>query len=479
MAKIGSAYLWNMLALLLWGQTIIAELSLDKRQPRPLRAEYVQADGGLATISYKTPTSIRTFTLHKYDAELRHQWSQDLFEQSSGEELIDLAVVEDQIWTFTQRSEGQKRYIYGYRVDLSGKVHVRQRLLFTAEPVSRNVRPEITYSPNRKYICLSMALRMPADSTDRIRFFLLGPDTAIVDDWELPYREKDLQIRRAVQPSHEGHLFALGAVQRPGEPYPQYYLFRYIPEGRLTLSLHLELEGIYLIEPMFRIEKGGGARIAAFYSLRRGSAQVQGLLFARVESGFYLSNIQKTALPPEVLQRFLSEKQIARGRGIPDLYLDHLIPRVDGGAILIGEQFYITTTTFRDFYGFWYTQETYHFDDIVIFAVDSLGNLEWFRVISKSQVGTSDAELSYGLLIGPTRIYIFYRGYARGLGAQVFLVTLEENGHLHAPHPFIQGFRSTDTFYRKLTRQLTNEEGLIAYTQGRTGRFVLARLELE
>ncbi|MCX8112328.1 MAG: hypothetical protein N3E49_03915 [Bacteroidia bacterium] len=464
----------------LWSQTIVAELTLDKRQPRPLRAEYVQADGGLLTLSYKSPTSIRTFTLHKYDVDLRHEWSQDLFDQTSGEELLHLAVVEHQIWAFTQLTEGQKRYIYGYKLDLQGRFLLRQKLLLTAESIARSVRVELTYAPNRKYACLSLALRVPADSSDRIRFFLIGPDTALAGDWVLPFKEREIEVRRAIQPSHEGHLFALGAVRSGESPYPQYYLLRYIPDAGVTLSVPLEVEGVYLIEPMFRIEKGGGARIAAFYSLRRGSAQVQGLVFARVESsGFFLSNVQKTPLPPEVLQRFLSERQIARGRGIPDLYLDHLIPRSNGGALLIGEQFYITTTTFRDFYGFWYTQETYHYDDIVIFSVDSLGNLEWFRVISKSQMGTSDAELSYGLLVGGERVYFFYRGYTRGVGSQVFVVTLNERGELAAPHPFIPGFRSTDVFYRKLTRQLTNTEGLIAYTRGRTGQFVLAKLELE
>ncbi|MDW8014804.1 MAG: hypothetical protein RMK19_02185 [Bacteroidia bacterium] len=100
-------------------------------------------------------------------------------------------------------------------------------------------------------------------------------------------------------------------------------------------------------------------------------------------------------------------------------------------------------------------------------------------MITKSQTATSDTEVSYGLLVGPQKIYFFYRGYARGTGAQVFLVTLDENGNLSPPRPFLSGFRSTDVFYRKFTRQLTNTEGMIAYMRGRTGQFVIARLELE
>lgn len=308
----------------------------------------------------------------------------------------------------------------------------------------------------------------------------MGRDTAYGGVVRFPYRESELEIRRPLQPSNEGQLYALGAVRRREAPFPQYYLFRYVPGEDLILQVSLEVEGLYLIEPMFRVERDGGVRIAAFYSQRKGSPQVQGLLFARVEgAGFFLSNVQQTPLPREVLQRYLSERQIERGKGIPDLYLDYLIPRGDGGVMLIGEQFYVTTTTFRDFYGFWYTQDTYHYEDVVVFAVDSLGRLEWWQVVPKEQAGSSDTELSYGLLVGPEKLYFFYRGYARGVGSQVFVTTVDKGGHRSAPRPFLPGFRASDVFYRRQVRQLTNTEGLLAYGEGRTGRFIFLRVELE
>ncbi|MCS6790686.1 MAG: hypothetical protein NZ580_06875 [Bacteroidia bacterium] len=465
--------------LLLWLQTIQAELVLDKKQPRPLHIEYIPIDGGIITVSYKSPSSTRLFALHKYNADLRHEWSEELFDQSTGEEFIALAVVDSQIWAFTQKVEGTRRIIYGYLANLQGRFSIRGKPLLNLESVPRTARLELTYAPNRRYACLSIPIRAPADQPDKIAYILLGGGSYIAGEWELPYREKEIEIRRPIQPGHEGHLYALGTVRTTNSPFPQYFLFKLAPEVSLTLSVLLEVEGIYLIEPTFRVERGGAVRIAAFYTQRRGAHQVQGLLFARVESGFFLSNIRQTPLPTEVLQRFLSEKQIARGRGIPDLFLDHLIPRGDGGMLLIGEQFYITTSTFRDFYGFWYTQETYHYEDIVIFAIDSVGSLEWFRVIPKAQVGTSDHELSYSLLVGPEKLYFFYRGYARGVGAQVFVIVLDAEGELASPRPFIPTFRGTDTFYRKLTRQLNNREGLLTYTESAGRRFVITRVSLD
>lgn len=66
-----------------------------------------------------------------------------------------------------------------------------------------------------------------------------------------------------------------------------------------------------------------------------------------------------------------------------------------------------------------------------------------------------------------------------GVGSQVFVVAMEEGGEVSSPRSFIPGFRASDVFHRRLVRQLTNSEGLLAYTQGRTGRFVLMRLGLD
>jgi len=464
------------LFLLGQAQTISGQLILDRRQPKPLLLEYTAADGGLVFISYRSITSTRTLTLHKYNADWIHEWSLDLYDQDTGEELTELAVVDTIIWVFTQLERGRQVSLLAYQVSLSGKVLARAKEVLTFPASVRN-RSKLTYSPNRQWACLSFALRRPADSLDQIAYFLIGVDTAYGGIWTLPYKEQDVEIRRSLKPGYDGTLYALGKIRERHTSYPTYVLFKYIPWEDLTLQVPLEVGEIYLIEPIFRIERQS-IRIAAFYSERRGM-QVRGLVFAEVRNpGFFLTINQKTPLPQEILQRYLSERQIARGRGIPDLYLDHLIPQREGGAILIGEQFYITTVTFRDFMGFWETREVYHYDDILVFAVDSLGELKWVRVIPKAQSGSVTIELSYGLLVGPEAIYFIYRSYQRGVGSQIFVVSLGENGDMSSPRPLIQGFRLSDVFYQSYTRQFSNTEGIIAYYRQRTRQFILVRLEL-
>jgi len=477
------------LFLLGHAQTISGQLILGRRQPKPLLLEHTAADGGMVFISYRSVTSTRGLTLHKYNADWIHEWSLDLPNQYKDEELTQLAVVDTIIWVFTRLLRKKQLTLLAYQITLGGKVIAAAREVLRL-PRADAKEVELTYSPNRQWACLSFPIRRRADSLHQIGYFVVGLDTTFGGVWTAPYAKRDLEILRPLQPGYDGTLYALGKVhQLPSpyalwkvpqrsSPYPTYVLFRYVPSHDLTLQLPLEVGELYLIKPTFQIEQQR-IRIAAFYSERL-DLDVRGLVFAEVRlPGFFLTINQKTPVPPEILQRYLSERQIARGRGIPHFYLDHLIPRREGDILLIGEQFFITTTSVRDETGSWDTRETYHYRDILVFALDSLGKLEWVRVIPKAQRGSSTTQLSYGLLIGPEAIYFIYRSRERGMGRKIFVVSLRENGDISSPRPLIQGFRSSDIFYRAYTQQLSDTEGVIAYYHSRKRQFILVRLDLQ
>jgi hypothetical protein len=464
------------LFLLGQAQTISGQVILRRRQPKPLRLEYTAADGGMVFISYRSINSTRGLTLRKYNADWIHEWSLDLPKQYKGEEFTQLAVVDTIIWVFTQLIRKKQLRFLAYQITLGGKVIARAREVLRL-PLADAEEVVLTYSPNRQWACLSFSIRRPADSLDQVGYFVVGVDTTFGGVWTAPYTERDLEILRFLRPGYDGTLYALGKVHQRSSSYPTYVLFRYVPSYNLTLQLPLEVGKLYLINPTFQIEQQRIC-IAAFYSERVGMG-VRGLVFAEVRlPGFFLTINQKTPVPPEILQRYLSERQIAHGHGIPHLYLDHLIPRREGSILLIGEQFFITTPLIIA-EGIWNSEEEiYHYRDILIFALDSLGKLKWVRVIPKAQRSSFPLQLSYGLLIGPEAIYFIYRSRERGMGRQIFVVSLRDNGDISSPRPLIQGFRSSDIFLRSYTQQLSDTEGVIAYYRRRKRQFILARLEL-
>jgi len=308
------------LFLLGQAQTISGQLIMGRRQPNPLLLEHTAADGGMVFISYRSVTSTRGLSLHKYNANWTREWSLDLPNQHKEEELTEFAVVDTIIWVFTHLLRKKQLTLLAYQITLGGKVIAEAREVLHL-PRADAKQVELTYSPNRQWACLSFPIRRPADSLDQIGYFVVGVDTTFGGVWTAPYAKRDLEILRPLQPGYDGILYALGKVHQRSSPHPTYVLFRYVPSQNLTLQLPLEVGELDLIKPTFRIEQQR-IRIAAFYSERR-EWDVRGLVFAEVRiPGFFLTINQKIPVPPQILQRYLSERQIARGHGIPRLYLD-------------------------------------------------------------------------------------------------------------------------------------------------------------
>jgi hypothetical protein len=303
------------LLLLGQAQTISGQLILGRRQPNPLLLERTAADGGMVFISYRSVTSTRGLTLHKYNADWIHEWSLDLPNQHKDEELTQFAVVDTIIWVFTQLLRKKQLSLLAYQITLGGKVIAGAREVLRL-PRADAEEVELTYSPNRQWACLSFPIRRPADSLHQIGYFVVGVDTTFGGVWTAPYAKRDLEILRPLQPGYDGTLYALGKVHQRSSPYPTYVLFRYVPSHNLTLQLPLEVGELDLIKPTFRIEQQS-IRIAAFYSERR-ELDVRGLVFAEVRSPglpFRKANCSRPRYPPPLLR---SSYPSARGPHPPD-----------------------------------------------------------------------------------------------------------------------------------------------------------------
>ena len=52
----------------------------------------------------------------------------------------------------------------------------------------------------------------------------------------------------------------------------------------------------------------------------------------------------------------------------------------------------------------------FHYNDIVVFSLDSTGAADWFQTLRKKQTSDNDFGyyLSYGLMIGPQSLFLFY-----------------------------------------------------------------------
>jgi len=107
--------------------------------------------------------------------------------------------------------------------------------------------------------------------------------------------------------------------------------------------------------------------------------------------------------------------------GLYSMDLSEIVHRDDGGALFIGEQYYmyVTTSTFRDANGRTSTTYTYHYvyNDIIVVNIDPTGEIEWLSKIPKRQHSANDngQYSSYALQVKGENIYFIFNDSGQNL----------------------------------------------------------------
>ncbi|MGQ9864530.1 MAG: hypothetical protein ACUVRD_08670 [Bacteroidia bacterium] len=462
-----------------WAQLITASLELGRAEPRPLLAEYVYADDGLVTVGLQYRTNNRYLSLTKYDSLLKRQWQKTVLDRSLHPwEAIHLAIVQSTIYIFFNEND-KNLWLVAY--DLSGKPLFEPTKLLEGKSEILGEKPIFIQSRDRKQLAFLVNLSQGAQEEMFWYGLLDGQFPYKIGTWKLPYPDSRIEIYKA-DISTRGNLFLLVKryLKRNPTSFDEYnfVFFKFMARDSLTLEVPIENPGYFLTDLNFLLDRDENVQLAGFYATRRVN-EIGGLVFMRIEgASMYLSAPHQIPFPDELKRRYLTQTQIQKNRELRDIYLNKLILRSDGGLILSAERFYITTSGFRDIYGFWYTRQIYHYEDILVFSISPQGVLEWSQIVPKYQANESPDELSFVLMAAADALYFFYRTSTKGIGSNVYYSVITMDGQAQPPKPLISNFRSVDYFYRSKSRQVTNRLGIIAYLQARGNVFRLLKIAL-
>ncbi len=97
--------------------------------------------------------------------------------------------------------------------------------------------------------------------------------------------------------------------------------------------------------------------------------------------------------------------------------LEDIVLRDDGGAILIGEQYFVREVTTTDFQGNINISYHYYYNDIIVISIDPEGQIEWTEKIAKRQHTVNDNGLfsSYALAIVGDKLNLIFNDNAKNL----------------------------------------------------------------
>ncbi len=166
---------------------------------------------------------------------------------------------------------------------------------------------------------------------------------------------------------------------------------------------------------------------------------------------------------PEIKMKLQSFKSSSREKDQSDYEIKHLIPRSDGGAVLIAEMAYTQTQTFVQYsQGFPVTREIryFHNDEIVTISINADGSMDWYYVLPKAQQSVNNSDYnSFALVRLPDKLVFLFNEESRSSSA-ITQFNISNKGEA-SPRIFISQDLSGMSIIPKDARQVSPQSLLV------------------
>lgn len=461
-------------------QQIQASLYIGRKEPKPWWIEYSPKDKGMVTVGPMSKASSRYVGLFKYDAQFSKQWQKSVFEQNGRMSIDHVAVLGDNIVVFVEEDLPKELQVvvWAYQFDLKGN-QLSARKEVNRGPRQKKQRMELNYSlsQNKKRLLCFQKLGKKGEK-EKLQFFVFDEKfkAPVEGGIELPWQAEQFAIK-SIRVGNQGSVFVMGQVSSgTDENAWRHYIYQYDPEQKDAKEIPLDFQDHIVTDLSFRIDRENNILIAGYFSKNTPGA-VGGVFYQRIDgvSGKLMAeNYEK--FPEAFLARYLSQKQLEKGKELTDFYLDKIIPRTDGGLLVLGEQYYVTSNSYRDVYGFWYNQTFFHYDDVIVTSISGEGKVEWNSVLYKRQLSESAAQLSYFDVVTAEKLFFFYEYREKETGVNVYYQTVGVDGETSKRVPLFPDYRPADTFYRIYCEQINNQEAILVYFQQKKKVFTIVRM---
>lgn len=243
----------------------------------------------------------------------------------------------------------------------------------------------------------------------------------------LPKKDKDFGlVDLAVTPDNKVYMLAWENYEKEEKKNktkkdPKYYYSFYVydldKQDAEPEVFKIELDKKFINKLEFEIVDDQIV-IGGFYG-KKNSSDISGTFYMRMSrlDGKELAS-DTYDFDKEFISQFYSEKQMQRAdkKGkeldVPEIVLRDFILRDDGGALLIGEQYYIREVCYMDSRGNMRCIYYYYYNDIIVTNITPSGEIEWSVKIPKKSVDTQGGYF-LGYVMGYTdrKLYFFFNDH--------------------------------------------------------------------
>jgi hypothetical protein len=235
---------------------------------------------------------------------------------------------------------------------------------------------------------------------------------------QLPYKE-DLFDMVKVEVDRDGNAYILARIyngrrqnQRDGEVNFAYKILSYQNNGEKLVEYNLEMQDVFITDLTFKVNRNNLLTCAGFFSERKTNDSIKGTCFFNVDiSSKEILSKKIVPFKEDFLAKLMNKRRAAKGKELFRYYLDEIILRSDGGAVLIGEQFYVVTNTYNAGTGINAVPTvtyTYHYEDVIIININPDGSVAWATNIPKDQQSSTTEFSSYAHMVVKGEIHFVY-----------------------------------------------------------------------
>ncbi|EMR04744.1 hypothetical protein [Cesiribacter andamanensis] len=429
----------NEQTTILWGRPY-------EESRRSTLADVIGHDAsGIYTLSFKAGMFYglnSRFTLEHYDINMDQARTVeiDLEHNNAKRSLERIVHYNNRLFMFTsqadQKSKVNSLYIQPInKTSLLPEGEPRQVARIDYSGHSKNNSGSFGFEASRDSTKFLIFYNLPHDSREQERFGFHVLDWEMNPLWEqqieLPYKEDLFEVER-YKVDDQGNIYLLGRIfnqkrklRRRGEPNYKYQILAYRNEGTLLTEYPVEMPGRFLTDMQLAILPNQNLVCAGFYS-NEGTTSIKGSYYLTLDSKSKQVTRQSVKeFGADFLTETLSDSKarktksrIEKGKNI-ELYqfdLDNLILREDGGAILVGEQYFVRRVTYTN--GRTTTTRTlYYYNNIIVVNIDPRGDIAWAHQIRKSQRTVDDGGFysSYTMAVVADKLYFIFNDHPRNL----------------------------------------------------------------
>lgn len=395
-------------------------------------------DGGIYLLRFKNSNLDKHVSIERYTHALGYLGNEVYYLQKN-ERLLKCFTVQGGLNLISLQKKRRSQYLLFAQLGMDMNTEKSRTEFFSSDHIENNDEAlTIDYSPDRGRTGIWVAEHGNNDK-QRFSYLMLNAEgqAEYTVSREFPFSTRNAEIvESSCSPSGKSVAILHVENTEESERSPAGNTYYLISADASGISEAQQLNTNFFITDISLVynEEKHKFDIAAFYDFKSGKSN-QGLFHCSMRDGTdTVSEPVFSKFNDELIGKVIGAKALEKGEEMENFKFRRLVPRSDGGLLMISEKFFISQQ-FETFYFNGIPQTSskniYNYDDLLILSMDSSGQLEWGHAEYKKQNAFSQGAyyLSVGVYAFEDHVYLIYNDNL-SQNNRVLMLTLSRDGVL-------------------------------------------------